>query len=177
MHENTFSPRVFGVITFAMITVGRSMAMIPDYSKGKMAALRIIRLHKRQSQINPQDDSGIVLVRIWVDCCICLRRRPLSPQCLERCYWQHWISWYSISISKSANSTYSSRLFFGMSIRRYDCTCWPIWQRKVNYNWPIRTLLRSNKRQNFTRWSWYKNSQSSMASINYGPCTARTSLV
>ncbi|CAF0788245.1 unnamed protein product [Adineta ricciae] len=53
--------RVFGVITFAMITVGRSMAMIPDYSKGKMAALRIIRLHKRQSQINPQDDSGIVL--------------------------------------------------------------------------------------------------------------------
>ena len=64
MHENTFSPRVFGVITFAMITVGRSMAMIPDYSKGKMAALRIIRLHKRQSQINPQDDSGIVLVRI-----------------------------------------------------------------------------------------------------------------
>ncbi|CAF0756890.1 unnamed protein product [Adineta steineri] len=53
--------RVFAVITFAMITVGRSMAMIPDYKKGKMAALRIIRLSKRQSEINPHDESGIIL--------------------------------------------------------------------------------------------------------------------
>lgn len=48
-----------------MLSVGRSMAMIPDYSKGKQAALRIIRLNKRQSQINPHDESGIILVRIY----------------------------------------------------------------------------------------------------------------
>ncbi|UJR37711.1 hypothetical protein I4U23_030406 [Adineta vaga] len=53
--------RVFAVITFAMITIGRSMAMIPDYAKGKKAALRILRLDKRQSQINPHDESGIIL--------------------------------------------------------------------------------------------------------------------
>lgn len=45
-----------------MLAVGRSMAMIPDYSKGKQAALRIIKLNKRQSQINPHDPSGIILV-------------------------------------------------------------------------------------------------------------------
>ncbi len=46
------------------MSVGRSMAMIPDYSKAKRAALRIIRLNKRQSKINPHDESGIILVCI-----------------------------------------------------------------------------------------------------------------
>ncbi len=45
-----------------MMSVGRSMAMIPDFSKAKNAALRIMRLNKRQSQINPHDESGIILV-------------------------------------------------------------------------------------------------------------------
>ena len=45
-----------------MVTVGRSMAMIPDYSKAKKAALRIIKLNNRQSEINPHDESGITLV-------------------------------------------------------------------------------------------------------------------
>ena len=54
--------RVFVVITFAMLAVGRSMGMIPDYSKAKMAAIRIIRLNKKLSQIDPHDDSGIILV-------------------------------------------------------------------------------------------------------------------
>ncbi len=58
--------RVFAVITFAMLAVGRSMAMIPDYSKGKQAALRIVRLNKRQSEINPHDESGIILVCIHI---------------------------------------------------------------------------------------------------------------
>jgi hypothetical protein len=47
-----------------MISVGRSMGMIPDYSKAKQAALRIMRLNKRQSEINPHDKSGIILVYI-----------------------------------------------------------------------------------------------------------------
>lgn len=45
-----------------MMAVGRSMAMVPDYSKAKKAALRIIKLNKRQSEINPHDESGIILV-------------------------------------------------------------------------------------------------------------------
>ena len=55
--------RVFVVITFAMVAVGRAMAMIPDYSKGKAAAIRIMRLNERQSLIDPSDQSGITLVR------------------------------------------------------------------------------------------------------------------
>ena len=49
-----------------MITIGRSMAMIPGYSKAKDAAIRIMRLNKRRSEINPHDDSGIILVRLHV---------------------------------------------------------------------------------------------------------------
>jgi hypothetical protein len=45
-----------------MIAIGRSMAMVPDYSKAKTAALRIMKLHKRESKINPNDESGIILV-------------------------------------------------------------------------------------------------------------------
>lgn len=48
-----------------MITIGRSMAMIPGYAKAKQAALRIMRLNQRRSEINPNDDSGIVLVQIY----------------------------------------------------------------------------------------------------------------
>ena len=55
--------RVFVVIVFAMMAVGRAMAMVPDYSKGKAAAIRIMRLNQRQSQIDPSDRSGIILVR------------------------------------------------------------------------------------------------------------------
>ena len=54
--------RVFVVITFAMMSVGRTMSMMSDYSKAKAAALRIIGLDKRVSEINPHDDSGIILV-------------------------------------------------------------------------------------------------------------------
>ncbi len=62
MYIQVICYRVFVVITFAMISVGRSMAMIPDYSKAKQAALRIMQLNKRQSQIDPHDESGIILV-------------------------------------------------------------------------------------------------------------------
>ncbi len=61
------------VITLAMMTVGRSMGMIPDYSKGKAAAIRIMRLNKRVSQINPHDESGIILVCIYFESILFLR--------------------------------------------------------------------------------------------------------
>lgn len=47
---------------FAMISIGRALAMIPDYSKAKSAAKRIIKLLERKSQIDPHNESGIVLV-------------------------------------------------------------------------------------------------------------------
>ncbi|CAF2086942.1 unnamed protein product [Rotaria magnacalcarata] len=53
--------RVFSVITFGAMSVGRSTAMIPDYAKGKESAIRILNLNKRQSQIDPQNPDGIVL--------------------------------------------------------------------------------------------------------------------
>lgn len=45
-----------------MVQIGYSMALIPDYSKAKKAALEIMRLNQRQTQSNPHDESGIVLV-------------------------------------------------------------------------------------------------------------------
>jgi hypothetical protein len=50
-----------------MVSVGRSMAMIFDYSKARKAALRIIRLDQRQSKINPHDESGTILVCIHLN--------------------------------------------------------------------------------------------------------------
>lgn len=57
---------MFVVITFAMMTIGRSLAMIPGYAKAKEAATKIMRLHNRQAKINPHDDSGIILVFILI---------------------------------------------------------------------------------------------------------------
>jgi len=39
--------------------------MIPDYAKGKESAMRILNLNKRQSKINPEDNTGTVLVSIY----------------------------------------------------------------------------------------------------------------
>ncbi|CAF1034859.1 unnamed protein product [Adineta steineri] len=59
--------RIFVVITFAMVAIGRSVALLPDYSKARQSALRILKLHKRQSKINPQDESGIILNEVIGD--------------------------------------------------------------------------------------------------------------
>lgn len=40
--------------------------MIPDYAKGKDSAIRILRLNKRQSKIDPNDSTGIVLVSVYL---------------------------------------------------------------------------------------------------------------
>ena len=49
-----------------MITVGRSMGAMPDYFKARQAALRILELNERKSQINPHDQSGVILVCIFI---------------------------------------------------------------------------------------------------------------
>ena len=36
--------------------------MIPDYKKGKDSAIRILTLNNRQSKIDPENNSGTVLV-------------------------------------------------------------------------------------------------------------------
>lgn len=56
--------RVFSVITFAAMTVGRSASMVPNYSKGKESAKRILELNQRESKIDPEDSSGITLSKI-----------------------------------------------------------------------------------------------------------------
>jgi hypothetical protein len=60
--QNVF--RVFSVITFAALTIGRTASIVPNYSKGKESAKRIFELNKRQSKIDPEDSSGIKLVNI-----------------------------------------------------------------------------------------------------------------
>ncbi|CAF1371247.1 unnamed protein product, partial [Didymodactylos carnosus] len=50
--------RVFIVIHFASTATGRSIAMMPDYSKAKLATRRITRLVKGKSVIDLNDDIG-----------------------------------------------------------------------------------------------------------------------
>ncbi|CAF4281200.1 unnamed protein product [Didymodactylos carnosus] len=38
--------------------------MVPDYSKGKAAALRIMKLNKREPAMDPNDDNGIILPEV-----------------------------------------------------------------------------------------------------------------
>lgn len=45
------------------MSVGRSASMAPNYSKGQESAKRILDLNQRISQIDPEDQSGIKLVR------------------------------------------------------------------------------------------------------------------
>lgn len=59
--QNVF--RVFAVITFASMSIGRSASMVPNYSKGKASAKRIFELNQRQSKIDPENSSGIKLVK------------------------------------------------------------------------------------------------------------------
>jgi hypothetical protein len=65
IRKQTFHNRVFGVMSMCIFTVCRSMTMVPDYAKGKTGALRIMKLYERQSKIDPNDQSGIILVRVF----------------------------------------------------------------------------------------------------------------
>lgn len=47
-----------------MTAAGKAMVLIPDYAKAKAAALRILRLQQRVSQIDPQETAGIILVSL-----------------------------------------------------------------------------------------------------------------
>ncbi|UJR08519.1 hypothetical protein I4U23_012782 [Adineta vaga] len=53
--------RVFSVVTFAAMSVGRSASLVPNYSRGKASSIRIFELQKRESKIDPDDPSGIKL--------------------------------------------------------------------------------------------------------------------
>ena len=55
--------RVYSVITFGAISIGRSAAMAPNYSKGKASVERILELNERSSKIDPDDKSGVILVK------------------------------------------------------------------------------------------------------------------
>ncbi|CAF1655721.1 unnamed protein product [Rotaria magnacalcarata] len=53
--------RVYIVINFASMSIGRSTSAMPDYSIAKTAAERILALHNRQSAIDPYNEDGIKL--------------------------------------------------------------------------------------------------------------------
>lgn len=59
----SMSFRIFVVISVTMSAVGKAIALISDYAKAKAAALRILWLQQRISEIDPHDQSGITLVR------------------------------------------------------------------------------------------------------------------
>ncbi|CAF0996878.1 unnamed protein product [Rotaria sordida] len=50
--------RVFIVINFASMSVGRSTSAMPDYNLAKAAARRILALRDQKSTIDPYDDNG-----------------------------------------------------------------------------------------------------------------------
>jgi ABC-type multidrug transport system fused ATPase/permease subunit len=56
-----FYNRVYSIVTMTIFSVGRCIAIIPDYSKAKTAALRIMKLNDRESKIDPHDETGIIL--------------------------------------------------------------------------------------------------------------------
>ncbi|CAF0786979.1 unnamed protein product [Adineta steineri] len=60
--QNVF--RVFAVLQAATGSLGLSTGENLDYSKARHAAIRILKLIKRTSQIDPYDDSGIILEKI-----------------------------------------------------------------------------------------------------------------
>mgnify|MGYP006892797022 CR=1 FL=1 len=61
--ETIIVNRVLVAITFAMTSIGRAIGMLDGYSQAKQAAFRIMQIDQRQSQINPHQQSGIILVR------------------------------------------------------------------------------------------------------------------
>ncbi len=55
---------MFAVVTYATVAFGRSVSMIPNYSRATQAAKRIIALQARQSRIDPDAiDTGLKLVK------------------------------------------------------------------------------------------------------------------
>jgi hypothetical protein len=50
--------RVFIVINFASMSIGRSTSAMPDYNVAKAAAQRILALRDRKSTIDPYDENG-----------------------------------------------------------------------------------------------------------------------
>ncbi|CAF3338444.1 unnamed protein product [Rotaria socialis] len=53
--------RVYIVINFASMSIGRSTSAMPDYNIAKTAAERILALHNRQSAIDPYNEDGLKL--------------------------------------------------------------------------------------------------------------------
>lgn len=54
--------RVFVVINFASMSIGRSTSSLPDYNLTKAAAQRVLALHNEVSTIDPYNEQGLKLV-------------------------------------------------------------------------------------------------------------------
>ncbi|CAF1281345.1 unnamed protein product [Adineta ricciae] len=54
--------QIFAVVTYATVAFGRSVSMVPNYSRAKEASIKIMDLHARQSLIDPyKENEGKVL--------------------------------------------------------------------------------------------------------------------
>jgi hypothetical protein len=58
--------RVFIIINFASMSIGRSTSAMPDYTIAKAAAQRIMTLCKQKSNIDPYDEEGLKPVCIGI---------------------------------------------------------------------------------------------------------------
>ncbi|CAF4896045.1 unnamed protein product [Rotaria sp. Silwood1] len=56
--------RIFSVVTFAATSIGRTVALVPSFSKAKKAASKILKLNKQKSRIDPESCDGLILVRL-----------------------------------------------------------------------------------------------------------------
>lgn len=54
--------RIYCVMVFTVFAIGRSLATLPDYGRARRAGMKILQLDKRKSEIDPNDQDGIILV-------------------------------------------------------------------------------------------------------------------
>ena len=146
------SRRIFTVVTFAAMSIGRSVAMVPSYGKGKISAKRILALNERQSAIDPDDPSGITLVGDHGE-----RARTgafLSfPSSLVRRDRTDRISRCTLSLSCSSEATHTAAFESGVSGRRDDSTRRSVGKWKVNHRGLDTTVLRSTQWVGTARWT------------------------
>lgn len=116
--------RISAVIIIAIQTVGQSTGETSDYFKAKSAAIKILKLINYQSSIDPQDESGIILVKKG---CLHIKEVLLLFMFLGKCSRKYWISKCILSISYTFKFSYSKKFLIDMCKRWYYSSCWTIW--------------------------------------------------
>ena len=88
--------------------------------------------------------------------------------------WKYRISWCSISISCTTETSHSASFDFELSFEWNNCSRWSIGQWQVDHGRTDWTILRSTWRIGSSRWTWPSNIEHSMATILIGSRSTRT---